>query len=248
MTEFLEAKYEPLPPLSPYVRKDQYASPKEEHKLFVEELRKRVDTRLSLKIVDVGCANGRLLHLLKRQFPHWDLTGYDFTKEFIETGENYEGLSGVRLVHLDMFDIDETFDIVLSDGMLQIFPDIERPLNKLMSICRAGGFLLLTGLFNAFDIEVRIQYCDNTNEISKGIWRCDWNRHSRQSIRKLVEHRVESMEFLNVIMDKDLPLDANMPINCFTFRDANDKNLITNGMEMILNKTMLVVKKGEATE
>ncbi len=243
MSKSKNAEYHPLPSLSPYVRQDRYSTPKEDHKYFARMLREKIDVKSPVSVIDVGCGNGELLYLLKQEFPHWKLTGYDFTPDFIETGKNFPGLSGVELIVADMFDIDRTFDIVLCDSVVQIFPEIQKPLEKLLSICNDGGHIFVTGRFNKFDIEVRLQYCDNTNEVSKGIWRTDWNQHSRQSIIRLFGSRVQSIEFHDIIMDKDLPLNPDMPINSFTFRDANGKNIITNGLNMILNKTMLIIKK-----
>lgn len=243
MSEFRNAEYHPLPSLSPYVRQDRYSTPKEDHKYFARMLREKIDVKSPLSVVDVGCGNGELLYLLKQEFPHWKLTGYDFTPEFIKTGRNFPGLSGVELIVADIFNIDRTFDIVLCDSVVQIFPEIQKPLEKLLSICNEDGYIFVTGLFNKFDIEVRLQYCDNTNEMSQGIWRTDWNQHSQQSIIRLFGPRVQSIEFHDIIMDKDLPLNPDMPINSFTFRDINGKNIITNGLNIILNRPMLIIKK-----
>ena len=243
MSKSQNARYHPLPSLSPYIKQDRYAVPKEDHKFFERLLREKIDINAPLSVVDVGCGNGELLYLLKQRFPHWSLTGYDFTPEFIETGRNFPGLSGVELIVADMFDIDRTFDLVLCDSVIQIFPEIQKPLEKLLNICHGGGHIFVTGRFNKFDIEVRLQYCDNTNETAKGIWRTDWNQHSRQSIIRLFGSRVQSIEFHDIIMDKDLPYNPDMPINSFTFRDINGRNIITNGVNMILNKTILIIKK-----
>ena len=238
-----EAKYHPLPALSPYSKSTRYSSPKEEHKFFEQTLRKRVSIDAPLNVVDVGCANGELLYLLKQKYPHWKLSGIDITPEFIEVGRNFDGLAGVDLAVTDLFEEVRTFDLVLCDGTLQIFPDVEPPLKQLVKLCRPGGHIFATGRFNRFDIEVRLQYCDNSNDQAWGIWRADWNQHSQKSIFRLLESEVEAMEFIEVRMDKDLPLNPEMPINIFSFRDADGKNILTNGVNLILNKTMLVVKK-----
>jgi len=243
MSKTLNAEYKALPSLSPYIKSSRYTTPKEDHKFFGQKLKEKVDPAQTLSVVDVGCGNGELLYYLKNQFPHWLLTGYDFTQEFIETGNKFEGLSGVKLIHMDMFDIVEKYDIVLCDGVIQIFSDIHKPLEKIISICKKDGYALITGLFNKFDIEVRLQFCDNSNPASKNIWRADFNQHSQQSIRRLIQKKVSSIEFESVVMDKDLPLNADMPLWNYTFRDANNKNIITNGLNIIANKTMLIINK-----
>jgi len=242
MNQILNAEYKALPSLSPYIKTNRYSTPKEDHKFFEQKLKEKVDTTQFLNVVDVGCGNGELLYYLKKQFPHWQLTGYDFTREFIDTGKNFDGLSGVKLIHSDMFDIVENYDIVLCDGVIQIFCDIQKPLEKILNICKNGGYVFITGLFNKFDIEVRLQFCDNTNPASKDIWRSDFNQHSQQSIKRLVQKKVSSIEFEDVTMNVDLPFNSNMPSWNFTFRDANGKNIITNGQNIIVNKTMLMIK------
>ena len=243
MSESKNAKYYPLPSLSPYVKRDRYSEPKEDNKFFERKIREYIDVERAYSVVDLGCANGELLYLLKQKFPHWKLTGYDLTPEFIETGRNFPGLSGVELIVADLFDINRTFDIVVCDSVLQIFPEIQKPLEKLLSICNEGGYIFVIGLFNKYDIEVRTQFCDNTNEVSRGIWRADFNQHSQQSIIRLIGSSVQSIEFHEVIMDKDLPFNPDMPINHFTFRDINGKNILTNGLNMITNRPMLIIKK-----
>ena len=44
-------------------------------------------------------------------------------------------------------------------------------------------------------------------------------------------------------MNKDLSYQPNMPINQWTFRDSEGKNIITNGTNLILNKTLLTIQK-----
>jgi hypothetical protein len=127
--------------------------------------------------------------------------------------------------------------------LLQAFPDIEKPLEKLLSICNDGGYVLAACLLNKVDIEVRLQFCDNTNETARGIWRADFNQHSQQSIMRLIGSQVQSLEFHEIIMDKDLAFNPDMPISSYTFRDINGNNLITNGLNLILTKTMLIIKK-----
>ena len=45
-------------------------------------------------------------------------------------------------------------------------------------------------------------------------------------------------------MDKDLPFDSVKPaVNSFTFRAADGRNVITNGLNLIVNRTLLVIEK-----
>ena len=237
------AKYNSFPNLSPYLSDDKYKNPKEDHKFILSQIKKNCDDNRIYSLCDLGCANGDLLYLIKQNFPEWKLTGYDYTEEFINYAKGFKGLKGVNLVHKDLFEIKDKFDFVISDGVTQIFPDIEKTINKYLDICNSGGYVITTGRFNKFDIEVRMQYCDNSNSEARGVWRQDWSFHSRTLIRNKFEKKVKKLDFLDVVMDKDIPFNPDMPINQWTFRDSNGRNIITNGTNFILNKTLLTIQK-----
>tara|TARA_Y100001936_G_C16091659_1_gene686813 strand:- start:7061 stop:7786 length:726 start_codon:yes stop_codon:yes gene_type:complete len=238
-----KAEYKAFPELSPYLNDDRYRNPKEDHKFILEELKSIYASDSIKNVCDVGCGNGDLLYLLKQNFVNWNLAGYDYTKEFIDYARKFDGLKDVKLFHKDLFKIEEKYDIVLADGITHIFPDIEKTLNKYLEICNKGGHILTTGRFNKYDIEVRLQYCDNSNPETKGIWREDWCQHSRSLILELFQDKVDKIKFIDVIMDKEIKQNQNTPINQWTFRNSEGKNIITNGTNVILNKTLLVIKK-----
>jgi len=238
-----KAEYKAFPNLSPYLKDDRYNNPKEDHKFILSKLKSIYDNDLIQSACDVGCGNGDLLYLIKQNYNNWELTGYDYTKEFIEHAQKFDGLKDVRFFHQDLFKIEEKYDIVLADGVTHIFPDIEKTINKYLEICNDGGHILTTGRFNKHDIEVRMQYCDNSNPEAKGVWREDWCQHSRSLILELFKDKVDKIEFIDVVMDKNINYNPNMPINQWTFRDFDGKNIITNGTNVILNKTLLIIKK-----
>ena len=237
------AEYKAFPELSPYLKGDRYNEPKEDHKFILERIKELYQEDTVINACDLGCGNGDLLYLIKQHFPSWDLTGYDYTQEFIDYAKAFEGLKDVSFFQKDLFKIEEKFDIVIADGVTHIFPDIEKTINKYLDICNSGGHIITTGRFNKFDIEVRLQYCDNSNPKTKDVWREDWCQHSRSTIIDLFFNKVQNIKFIDVIMDKDLSYNPKMPINQWTFRDSNGKNIITNGTNVILNKTLLIITK-----
>ena len=238
-----KAEYKAFPEFSPYLKSDRYENPKEDHKFILSIIKKFYDKNSLIEVCDLGCANGDLLYLINRNFPKWKLTGFDFTKEFIEYANSIEDLKEIKFIHEDLFKVKGNYDIVLSDGVTQIFPDIEKTINKYLDLCKDGGYIITTGRFNKYDIEVRLQYCDNSNPHTKNIWREDWCQHSRTSVYNLFSDKVKKLEFIDVIMDKNLPQDSSSPINQWTFRDAEGNNIITNGTNLMLNKTILLIKK-----
>jgi ubiquinone/menaquinone biosynthesis C-methylase UbiE len=238
-----DAHYRPLPKLSPYTKGDRYSLLKEDHKYYIQQLQAKFDNQNSLSLMDVGCGNGEMINQFKLAFPTWDYSGTDFCPEFIEAAKNYTGLKGVDLKCCDFLETEGLYDIVFCSSVIQIFTDIQPYLQKLLSLCKPGGVVFVDGLFNKFDIDVRLQYCDSSNPEAAGKWRVDWNQHSQKSIERLFASQVKSLEFIDVPMDLDMPLNENMPINRYTFRDNDGKNRITNGTNVLLNRSLLIAKK-----
>ena len=237
------AQYQAMPVLSPYARTDRYDAPKEDHKFIAGELRRLVDVRAPLRVGDLGCGNGELIYYLRTMFPHWDFSGFDCTREFIDTARGFEGLAGVRFAERDLFEVQDSFELVLCTGVANIFEEIDGLLNKLLAVCAPRGVILVDGLFNQYPVDVRVRFCDNSLPASQGVWRTAFNQHSRRTVSELLEGRVESFEFADMVMDKDLPFDSENPaVNSFTFRDSAGRNIITNGLNLILNRTLLVIK------
>lgn len=239
----LDAHYRALPELSPYADNKRYELFKEDHKFFIKKIKERTSTNSSMSLHDAGCGNGELLYQIKKQFPNWKLSGSDFTPKFIETAKKFEGLKNVEFETRDLMDLKGQYDIVICTSVIQIFPDIEPPLKRLLSICKKDGFLFVDGLFNRFDVEVRLQYCDNSNPQAQGKWRVDWNQHSQASITRLIGKSVKSLEFVEVENNLDLPINPQMPINRFSFKDAKGRNLQTNATNLLLNKTLMIIQK-----
>jgi SAM-dependent methyltransferase len=244
MSDFEKARYLPMPALSPYITKDRYEKPKEVFKQALKKVETLVKTERTLDLADMCCANGEFLYFVRTKFPHWNLTGFDFTEEFIQTGRDFKGLSGVRLEVKNLFDIEGSFDIVCCFGSFPIFPDIEAPLEKFLSVCKKGGIIIGDGLFNKFDVEVKTIFCDNSKPETVGIWRADFNQHSRKRIKNFLKHKVKKVEFEDLIMGVDLPFKPENPhSNAFTFRDENGKNIITNGLNLIATSTIMTIRR-----
>ena len=236
------AVYLPLPELSPYVSHDRYENPKEVFKHLVGKLKRIVDPKKSYRYADIACANGELLYYLRKEFPDWELHGFDFTEEFIDTGRAFEGLRGIPLDVMDFYDLTETFDIVSFLGTMHGMWDLDEPLNKLLSLCNPGGFLLIDGCFNPYEVDVRAVFVDNSRPEARGKWHRDWSQHSRSGVSRILEGKCQRHDFEEIPMNVELPRKPDAPhCNVWTFKDENGKIIVTNGTNMMLNKTLLTV-------
>jgi len=231
------------PSRTPYVSTERYERPKDDFRTIARCLERTVDVDTPHHVVDVGCANGELLYHLRGRFPNWRLEGYDRNEQFLETGRAFPGLEGVGLHRADLYEIEGEHDIVIATCFLSLFPEIEPPLEKLLSLCRPGGHVLATGLFNPFDVEVRVRFRDGTDPQAGDEWRTDFNRHSQARIREQFGSRVTKLEFEPCEYDVEIPHDPDNPVRVWTMRDEEGNTLLINGAWQIANQTLMVIQK-----
>ena len=228
-----------IPELSPYITSHRYGQPKEIFKAAARKLRELVPAGAPCRLADLGCANGEFLHFLGQQFPEWELHGYDREPAFIRVAR--EAQPQVAFEVSDLFDIGERFDVVTMLGTFCIFADPGPVLEKLTSL---APVLLIDGYFNASEIDVRISYRDNSKPEATGHWRADFHQHAQSTVRALLEPQ-RQVEFEPITMGVDLPRNPDAPhINAWTFKDEHGRRHLTNGLNMILDDTLLVVTPG----
>ncbi len=235
--------YRKHPELTRYVSSDRYENPKEDFKTIAAKLEALLDPQRAHDVADVGCGNGELLYHLHKRWPHWRLYGFDHTPEFIETARGFPGLAGVELACRDLWEIEGAYDVVIATCFLSLFRDIEAPLARMLELCRDGGYLLATGLFNPFDIEVRVEFCDNTREQTRGEWRTDFNRHSQASVRRMLAGRARSVAFEECTYDVDIAPDPERPMRVWTFKDGAGRTSLINGAWQMANQVLLIAHK-----
>ena len=245
MSSTIKSEYKVFENTSPYTKNNRYDAPKEIFKGILSKLKKIKGENKDFSAVDIGCANGEFLYFLKQSYTNSKLNGYDATESFINSGKSFKGLNGVNLQTKNLFDIkNEQYDVTFCLGTFQIFHDIEKPLSKLLEITKKGGLIFIESLFNKHDIDVRLEFSDNTKEEMQGVWRSDFNQHSYYAIDKFLKDKVKSFEFDELPMETEISYDSKTPSTfAFTFKNKKGKNIITNGLNLILNSTLLTIQK-----
>jgi SAM-dependent methyltransferase len=143
-----------------------------------------------LRILDIGCGNGWMTHLLHQEGYH--ATGADLNLHELMQAENVFGCSEtLRWVYADIFNAafpSEKYDVILLAASCQYFPDLGKlvdRLSELLSLC--GQVHLLDSMFYS-GIESRnakdrtMQYYSRLGhpQMSAGYF-----HHSRKTIRAL---------------------------------------------------------------
>ena len=233
--------YEQHSRLYRYTSSERYENPKEDFKTIAAELSKLYSESDEVSLVDVGTANGELLYYLNKCFPDWALRGYDRTPAFVETARAFEGLKGIPIEVADLFELKGQYDVVTACCLLSLFQEFEAPLESLLSLCRPGGHVLATGLFNPYDIDVRVEYCDNSKPEMAGEWQTDANRFSQRRIREFLAGRASKVEFHACQYNIQISHDADNPIHVWTEDSGGDSPWLINGAWQIANQTLMVI-------
>lgn len=197
------------------------------------------------EIIDLGCANGDFLHYIKQNVgKNWGLSGIDLTPEYVQVGKNQAGMNDISLEVGDMLNLNKKYDVLLSLGTIQIFPDIENALSRLLDATNEGGYLFISGMFNTYDVDTIFKYHDHSNSVGEGKWRCDFNIHSQKRVGEFLNNKVKNFDFTHLDMDIDLPFDPDAPhIRVHTLKLEDGTRIKTMGGMLIVDQHLLTIQK-----
>lgn len=107
--------------------------------------RKFLPVSNAITFFEVGCGGGKWLVYFSKKFGY-KVSGIDYSEEAISTTLKTLSFAGVyaEIIHGDVFtiDIDNKYDVVLSDGFVEHFTDTKQTLQKLSSFVKKGGYLI----------------------------------------------------------------------------------------------------------
>ena len=118
-----------------YLKENRYDNYKESFLFLVKLLNKVINKERNYSLIDVGCANGELIYLLKKRFKNISFTGLDIRKDLIRKAKKKLGKK-VNFINNDIFKntINEQFDFVICSGVIGITDEPKKFLNNLKKI------------------------------------------------------------------------------------------------------------------
>ena len=136
----------------------------------VDGLRKLLANRegrsARLKVLDVGCNNGALTNIVLS--PDMDRYGVDSVPGLVEqAAKQYPAIKFSVGTCYELPFPDQSFDMVVSFGLLQILPDSQRFLRELVRVTKPGGIGLIEFYpgFSFLDFAARVSLC-----LARGKW------------------------------------------------------------------------------
>jgi len=131
-----------------YLNQDRYEKTKELFKFIASLLYKKINSKKTLNILDVGCATGEFIYYLRQKFPQHKYEGIDISRAMIDQArhkmptEKWKCKNILDKIHKPQ----RQYDIVLCVGVLQIFDDFKIPVTNLFSYTKLGGFYILPAI------------------------------------------------------------------------------------------------------
>ena len=229
-----------------YLKEDRHQQPKELFKVLFGQLENLAVLREGVVVCDFGCATGEFLYFLRGKFPGADYRGIDLVPELIEKARR--AVPGVMFRVGSVLDQSlwptAAIDITLSVGVLPIFDDFEPCLTNLLSWTKPGGVILVASLFNPYPVDVWVKY-KLSDDPDRGHREPGWNLPSKTSVSRFLNQAVgqERYAFVPFEMPFDLPPRPDDPIRTWTFQSNNGQRFFTNGLSLILNQEILVIKR-----
>lgn len=96
-------------------------------------------------IIDLGTADGRMIHSVKMEFPEAHCVGVEFNQELVDFGRSH--FPEIEIVQGDVQALDfsdKSFDVALLTAVIEHVPAPEKVMCEANRILRPGGILVLT--------------------------------------------------------------------------------------------------------
>lgn len=96
-------------------------------------------------IIDLGTADGRMLHSIKEKFPKSRCTGVELNQELVNFGKSH--FPEIEIVQGDIQALDfsdKSFDAALLTAVIEHVPVPEKVVSEAYRILKPGGILVLT--------------------------------------------------------------------------------------------------------
>jgi len=217
-----------------YLKEDRYDKPKEDHKLLAKIISQNPLSK-EARLLDVGCATGEFIYYLRTQNPNMELSGIDISEKMVlQARRRVKGAQfRVQSVSNPPLWSGEKFDLIVCNGVLSIFDDIEEHLRNLIDAAALDGRVLVFDPFNEDPIDLIMRYRRVSEDA--GEWETGWNCFSRRTIENIIltfNKRVRWHEFrLPFSIDR-----GEDPMRFWTIKTEKDDHRIVVGTKQLISR------------
>jgi ubiquinone/menaquinone biosynthesis C-methylase UbiE len=196
-------------------------------------------------IADVACGAGGVSAHLGLMYPHASFTLIDLNADALALAREYTAGLNARYLVEDVYSLSaaaDSFDLVICWQTLSWLDNAERALSELVRICRPGGRVFASSLFNVdADVDIYARVVDHTRPSGQANLTVPYNTYSGHTVERWTAGRVASWQFHDFEIGLDLPR-AGRGLGTFTVMTADGRRLqISAGM--LLNWKILELRK-----
>ncbi len=99
----------------------------------------------NLKILDIGCGTGQLIHEIYDKCNSIDYLGIDVAQNMIEVAKESNKADNLKfkVIPIEEFDSDEKFDLIICTHAFPYFPEKAKVVNKMAKLCKDDGNVII---------------------------------------------------------------------------------------------------------
>lgn len=221
-----------------------FGEAKEIHKKIVKIIDEYFKNYKKISCLDVGCANGAFLFLLKNVLAELeiDMTGLDIHQRLLDILKSK--IDDAKTICASLLDEDvlkERYDLITCLGTFSIFDDFEQPFLNLFNSLKKDGLLIISSEFNNFPIDVIMRYRDVSQEFPN--WEKGWNIFSKMSVERFLSTLDVSYEWIDYSMPFERAPNLDDSMRTWTIKTSEQPFQQVNGAQQLVNQSILRVVK-----
>lgn len=166
-------------------------------------------------LLDIGCASGAFIQLIRPRFAAAKFTGIDISAELIELAKKkFEADPNCSFYVQDAlaYTPQSKYDVIIASGVLSIFEDFEEPLSKWLSWLESNGTLYLFGCFNSRNIDTINRF---RNHYVGGAWEGGLTSYQSTTVGTVLYGNGYRYEFIRFHLPTTIP-DSGNPRRSFS--------------------------------
>lgn len=213
-----------------YLKENRYKKPKEIFKCLFDILKKKLNKNKKYSLIDIGCANGELLHNIEKNFKNLTLTGIDIHQNLLNKAKK-NCSNKVLFLKKDISRKNQKigkYDIIILSGVLSIFDNPKIILKNLLINLKGKGQIYIYGLFNPYPSNVYVKYEDLN--LNKNVLQSGWNIFSIKFIKDFFKKK--KIEIFPFFMNKKIKQNKKDLFRSWTLK-LNGKNYCINALGII---------------
>jgi len=223
-----------------YIKKDKKIVVKELYKEIKKTIEKNYEETKNLDILDIGAASGELLYYLKDCFNIENtLFGIEKSPDLVKNAKLRFGDENIEFIEEDAqtFKVNKKFDVIIMKGVITIFDDFKPSIDRILEHLKKDGMAVIVSIFNDYEIDVRIKF-KKKEDVE---WNTGYNLFPISDVQNYIKIKGFKTEVYEHVMPFDLEKQENH-LRAWTV-NLNGKRHLINGLNLIYNMKILVIKK-----